>query len=318
MGATVWLNDATRLRAGGGLFTQSPGYEKLVQADYFVDLTADGPLGLLHERAWHAILGLERDLAPGLTARVEGYWKRYDDLIIGRLETEEERLARVGRYDFPPEILWSVPTAATITSFPVNDGRGESWGFDVFLQRRPGPQTRLSGWASYSWGQARRDQYGRRVAFDYDRRHAVSLVGVWRLSEKLQLAGTFRAFSGFPRTPVLGLRVSADETEDGRLVPARDAEGAYVYETDLGDVSNLNTSRLPAYARLDLRLNWLPRGSSGRWLLYLDVINVTNRRNAAQIDPRLEYDATGDVPLLVEERGGRIPLLPSIGVRFRF
>jgi hypothetical protein len=318
LGATFWLNDATRLRAGGGLFTQSPGYEKLVQADYFVDLSSDGPLDLLHERAWHVVLGLERDLAPGLSARVEGYWKRYDDLIIGRLETEEERRERVGLYDFPAELQWSVPAAPVITSFPVNGGQGESWGFDVFLQKRPGPGTRLSGWASYSWGQARRDQYGLRAPFDYDRRHAVSLVGVWRISDAFQLAGTFRAFSGFPRTPVVGLRVSADETEDGRFVPALDANGAYVYETDLGDVSNLNASRLPTYARLDLRLNWLPGGADGRWLIYLDVINVTNRRNAAQIDTRLEHDPTGDVPLLVEEGAGRIPLLPSIGVRFRF
>jgi hypothetical protein len=112
--------------------------------------------------------------------------------------------------------------------------------------------------------------------------------------------------------------VSADETEAGRLVPAVDPEGAYVYETDLGDVSNLNTARLPAYARLDLRLNWLPGGSTGRWIIYVDVLNVTNRDNAAAIDPRLEHDPTGVVPLLVEERSGRIPLLPSIGVRFRF
>jgi hypothetical protein len=112
--------------------------------------------------------------------------------------------------------------------------------------------------------------------------------------------------------------VSADETEDGRFVPALDSRGAYVYETDLGDVSNLNVSRLPDYARLDLRLNWLPRGPTGRWLVYLDVINVTNRRNAAQIEPRLDHDPSGDVPLLIEEPSGRIPLLPSIGVRFRF
>ena len=83
-------------------------------------------------------------------------------------------------------------------------------------------------------------------------------------------------------------------------------------------VSNLNSARLPDYARLDLRLNWLPGGAQGRWLIYLDVINVTNRKNAAQIEPRLEHDPTGSQPLLIEEPGGRIPILPSFGVRFRF
>lgn len=318
LGATFWVDDATRLRAGGGLFTQSPGYEKLVQADYFVDLSSEGRLDLVYERAWHAVLGVERDLAPGFTARVEGYWKTFDDLVIGRLESEEERLERVARYDFPDELQGSIPTASTITSFPVNGGRGDSWGFDVFLQKRPGPRTRLCGWVSYTYGRARRDQYALDLPFDYDRRHAVSLVGAWKISEEFHLAATFRAFSGFPRTPVLGLRVAADETPEGRFVPAVDALGNYFYETDLGDVSNLNSARLPDYARLDLRLNWLPGGSEGRWLLYLDVINVTNRKNAAQIEPRLEHDPAGSQPLLIEEPGGRIPILPSFGVRFRF
>jgi hypothetical protein len=60
--AVVWrLGGATRLRAGGGLYTQSPGYEKLVQSDYFVDLTGGLGRELHHERAWHAVLGLEHD-----------------------------------------------------------------------------------------------------------------------------------------------------------------------------------------------------------------------------------------------------------------
>ena len=39
--ATLRLGDSTRLRAGGGLYTQSPGYEKLIQSDYFVDLSGE-------------------------------------------------------------------------------------------------------------------------------------------------------------------------------------------------------------------------------------------------------------------------------------
>jgi hypothetical protein len=318
LSATLDLGDSTRLRAGGGLFTQSPGYEKLYQADYFVDLSGDGPLNLRYERAVHAVVGLERDLGAGVSARVEGYWKGFDDLVLGRLETEEERRERLAAYDFPPELAWSIPADPIITSFPVNGGRGDSWGFDVFVQKRPGPRTRLSGWASYTYGIARRDQYGLDQPFDYDRRHAVSLVGAWRVSRKIDVAATVRAFSGFPRTPVRGLRVAASETEDGRLVPALDAEGRYVYETDLGGVSNLNSAVLPDFLRLDLRLNWKPRGDEGRWLFYLDIINVTNRSNAGVIDPRLDYDPTSDVPRLVEEPAAAIPFLPSIGVRFRF
>ena len=37
--ANVAVRPDLRVRAATGLFTQSPGYEKLLQADYFVDLT---------------------------------------------------------------------------------------------------------------------------------------------------------------------------------------------------------------------------------------------------------------------------------------
>lgn len=320
LGATWRLGRATRLRAGGGLYTQSPGYEKLIQSDYFVDLSSDLGRQLRHERAWHAVLGLERDLGASLTARVEGYWKSFDDLVVGRLETDAERLARLSRYDFPAELASSVPTDAVITSYPENASRGRSYGWEVFVQRRPAPGAKLSGWASYSFGRAQRDEYGRTLPFDYDRRHSATLVGSWRFAPKWELGATLRAFSGFPITPVLGLRVSADETPDGRLVPALDAEGRYVYETDLGGVDNLNSDRLPAFLRLDLRLSWKPRGAAGRWIFYLDVINATNRENVGQLDPRLSYDpgSPADQPRLTLAPTAAIPFLPSVGVRFRF
>jgi outer membrane receptor protein involved in Fe transport len=318
--ATYRIGDATRLRAGGGLFTQSPGYEKLVQADYFVDLSGTLGRSLRYERAAHAVVGLERDLARGTSLRVEGYWKGLSDLVVGRLETEAERLARVAQYDFPDELATSIPTDPIITSFPVNAASGRSWGFDVFLQKRPTPGARISGWASYTWGRAEREEYGRTVPFEYDRRHAASVVGSWRISPRWELAATVRAFSGFPRTPVLGLRVAADETADGRLVPATDAEGRYVYETESGGVSNLDTARLPAFFRLDLRLAWKPRGAGGRWLFYLDAINATNRDNVGRVDPRLAYDAGSalDQPKLLLEPSAALPFLPSFGIRFRF
>jgi outer membrane receptor protein involved in Fe transport len=320
LAATLRLGEATRLRAGGGLFTQSPGYEKLNQSDTFVDLSGDLGRSLRYERAAHAVIALERDFARGLSARVEGYWKGLSDLVVGRLETEAERLARVAPYDFPAELVSSIPAAPIITSFPVNGAEGSSWGFDVLVQKQPTPGARLTGWASYTWGRAQREEYGRTLPFEYDRRHAASLVGSWRITPKWELGATLRAFSGFPRTPVLGLRVAAGETEDGRLVPALDADGRYVYETDSGDVSNLNTARLPGFFRLDLRVSWKPRGDAGRWLFYLDVINATNRDNVGQVDPRLVYDpgSAVDQPRLLLEPTAAIPFLPSLGVRFRF
>jgi TonB dependent receptor len=101
-------------------------------------------------------------------------------------------------------------------------------------------------------------------------------------------------------------------------VPKRDAQGLPFWETDLGGTDNLSSARLPAFARVDLRATWKPRGARGRWQLYLDVINLLNRDNAGIVEASLEHDPGADRPRLVEERGAGIPFLPSVGVRFRF
>jgi hypothetical protein len=326
LAVTFFLDGATRVHAGAGLFTQSPGYEKLVQSDYFLDLSDARRLGLAYERARHAVLGLERDLPAGTQVRLEGYYKRFDDLIVGRLETEAERQARIATYDFPASLADQTPTEPQITTFPLNGGAGRAYGFDLYLARRPqSPTTRLSGWVSYTWGKAERDVYGRRFPFEYDRRHALSLVTSWRLGGKLELASTVRVASGFPRTPVVGLRVSAVEVPvdpalpDGakHRVPERNAEGRLVWTPDLGGLDNLNSARLPVFARVDLRLNFKPKGARGRWLFYLDFINLLNRKNAGAIDTTLEYDPTADRPRPVEKPAASLPFLPSFGIRVK-
>ena len=98
----------------------------------------------------------------------------------------------------------------------------------------------------------------------------------------------------------------------------RDAIGRLIYEVDFGSVANLNQARLPVFARVDLRATWRPRGATGRWELYAEVINLLNRKNAGELNPRLEYDPTADQPRIVEERDQSIPRLPTVGVRFRF
>ncbi|MBP8272906.1 MAG: hypothetical protein KAY59_00660, partial [Acidobacteria bacterium] len=175
-------------------------------------------------------------------------------------------------------------------------------------------------------GKAERDAYGRTYAFEYDRTHAVSSVLSYQFSRKWEIASTFRWASGFPRTTPLGLRVAAeadalDADRDGNITelrPARDAQGRLVYAVNYGGVANLNGARLPDFARLDMRLTWKPRGASGRWEFYAEVINVLNRENAGAIDPQLEYDPNSDRPRIVEKRDQSIPRLPTIGLRWRF
>jgi hypothetical protein len=327
--ASLALAAKTHLRLAAGRHTQSPGYEKLVSSDYLMDLSGAGRLAIDNERSNHVVLGLERELGRGLTARVEGYYKSYANLILGRIETPAETAARVATYDFPAELALSVPSAPLITSSPTNDGSGEAYGLDLYLARRARSEsTRLSGWIAYTYGFANLRAYGRSYPFDYDRRHSLSVVGELRLSRRLDLALTGRLASGFPSTPPLGLRVSATRDErdadgDGNVaeqMPERDLVGRLVYVPDYGGVANLNTGREPTYARIDARATWKPGFGKGRLRLYLDVINVLNRKNVGMMQYKLEYDPdpAADRPRLTTPNEGAIPFLPSIGIHYRF
>ncbi len=320
--AGMALAPGLRLRAATGLFTQSPGYEKLLQSDYFVDLTSG--VQLRSERSIHVLGAVEKDLPHGLTGRAEAYYKSFDRLILGRREMPAETAARVALYQFPADLASSVPSSPQITSFPVNAASGRAYGFDLFVSRQRGSASeRFSGWASYTWGRAERDAYGRQYAFDYDRRHAFSAVGAWRISRLIELGASARVASGFPYTPAVGLRVAAQDVKDEAgqtiaYVPQTDPNGLYVWTTDLDGVGNLNSGRLPVFARVDVRVTFRPKWQSSRWQFYVEVINVLNRKNAGSLDATLEYDPTSDRPRLVYQPGSALPLLPSFGLRLRF
>ncbi|MCM2255973.1 MAG: TonB-dependent receptor [Vicinamibacteria bacterium] len=324
LSAVARLTPRLRLLGAAGYHTQSPGYEKLIQSDDLFDLGDADTLGF--ERSLQGVLGFEWDLAPGWMVRVEGWAKRFDDLLVGQLETDAEVAARLAGYDFPAEYASSLPSEPRVTSRPTQDGRGRAWGTDVFLSRRAAADDKLSGWLAYGYGHAEREAWGRTLPLDYDRRHSLSLVANWRPSRTIDVGATFRVASGFPYTPVTGLRVdampdAADADRDGNvaeLVPMRDTAGRPVWTTDLGGIDNLNTAQLPTFARLDLRLSWRPRGERGRWQFYLDVINVLNRDNAGELEPSLVYQPGADRPAVVLTNSQSIPLLPSFGVRFRF
>ena len=317
LAASYALGGGARMRAAVGLYTQSPGYEKLAQSDYFIDLSAARELQLLHEKATHVVVGVEQDLGADVTARVEGYYKRFADLLVGRLETEADRLDRISRYDFPTELQGSIPTAPRITSHPTNDARGDAYGFDVFLHHT-NFSAPLTGWLSYAWGRAHRESYGRRYAFEYDRRHAFNAVGRYRLTSRWDLAATARIASGFPHTAPVGLRVSAVEDGRGILVPATDVHGNLIYTVDYSGVENLNSGRLPHYARVDLRATYQRGGATGRWSLYIEVLNLLGRDNPVELEPRLVHDPGSNMPRLFEVASQGFPRIPTFGFRLRF
>ena len=194
------------------------------------------------ERATHVDLALERRL--GRSGRWQVTFFNREEADILREPDRNPRLV-AGSIIEPPE-----PGGYT------NSLSGSARGIEFVVSRQAGPG--LSGWIAYSYGKASYDDADRheRYAADFDQRQALNAFGQYQVTDRTQLAATFRAASGLPIPAYLDRRPD-------RLV--------------LSDLRN--QVRLPAYARLDLRARRGFEALGRHMTAFVEVVNVRNRLN---------------------------------------
>jgi hypothetical protein len=224
---------------------------------------------------------------------------------------------RIPGADFTKREGWTQPVAVrgdSLTALPVNSATGEAYGFEILLQKVQaiGPNT-LYGWASYSLSWSNRYRDGLVIPFNFDRRHAFNVTGGYKLGENWDLSVTFTYGSGFPWTDAIGIAPRVYLREDPQTGERRpeiemNFKGVEL-QADRGGLENLNAARLPDYHRLDLRVTTYPRWFGLNWAVYLDVINVYNRRNIIARNWRVD-DETGQ---LTFRESAMLPILPTFG-----
>ncbi|MFM8439570.1 MAG: TonB-dependent receptor domain-containing protein, partial [Candidatus Kapaibacterium sp.] len=82
LSASYALGPASTVRAAWGTYYQSPGYEKLFDAQVFLDLTSTAVSNLRAEKASHYILGVDHMLTDEWQVKAEVYYKGFSDLIL--------------------------------------------------------------------------------------------------------------------------------------------------------------------------------------------------------------------------------------------
>ena len=305
--------------AGFAVQTQTPSHESLQGFEYF-QLSKSTGAALRNERSRQLVAGFERPLGAGLDLRVEAYRRRFDRLLVQRLETDAERAGRLSSYLLPPDM----PADSALlehrpTVHPESTGRGTAAGVEVLLQRTG---DRVSGWLGYTFSQARREAYRLTFPFDFDRPHTFSAVANVRLASRLRLSATGLRASGFAITPlheeVLFAPVwNADGTVAPIKRPSRNRDGSFVMSPDpsMRRLSLRNSDRLSGYSRADVRVTY---ATLGRWEFYGEVINVFGTRNYLQVMPVPSIAGVSEgmtTALNVYENFERFP---TFGVRFKF
>jgi hypothetical protein len=185
----------------------------------------------------------------------------------------------------------TAPTPVSAQSL-VQDGKGRAYGLQVLLRHEL--TGRFFGWISYTLMRSERKDHDGEPwrLFDFDQTHVATVVGSYDLGAGFEFGARFRYSTGFPRTPVIAAVYSL----------RRD-----LYEPVFGPQ---NSSRIPAFVQLDLRLAKRFTMTWGKAELYLDVQNVTDRANPEEIVYDYRYAQKNYITGL--------PTLPVLGGRMEF
>jgi hypothetical protein len=169
-----------------------------------------------------------------------------------------------------------------------NGATGEAEGIELFVKREQ--TSRLSGFASLTLSRARRtnESTGKKFPFDYDQPVIFNVVALWKQSSRWEYGAKWSFHTGSPYTPIIGTGFYSD----GRVRPL------------YGDI---NSNRLPAYHRLDLRADW--KISPG-FTAYFELINAYARKNLSGYSYSADYKTREPVY--------QLGALPSFGLQYTF
>lgn len=170
------------------------------------------------------------------------------------------------------------------------DGAGRAYGAQLLV--RLAPTHGFFGWVSYTLMRAeRRDAPGAAWRpFDYDQRHVLTALGALEVEGGWEFGARARVATGVPRTSVTGAYYDAS---------------ADLYQPVFGEH---NAIRVPTFFQLDLRAAKRFDLHGTHLDVYLEVQNVTNRKNAEELVYNADYTVRGTI------RG--LPILPVLGLRW--
>lgn len=253
------------------------------------------------QRADQLAVGLVKDLPKAnLTLTVEAFHKTMNQLI-GYREGASFLLL-----DFGPD---AQRTSAVDWQENVTIGRGRADGLEVLAQRKAG---RLSGWAGYtlSWIRHRFPDVneGREFYPRYDRRHDVSVVGIYQWRTRVTLSATFVYGTGNNLTIPVAKSYLLGHSFTG-------FNGA----VPVNQYGATNSFRAAAYHRLDLSVQFKKPKRWGERQWEISVYNAYNRVNPYYYEIRnnTTTDAAGRATSKLY-RKGLFPIIPSVNYSFNF
>lgn len=271
-----------------------------VQMAQFVHLLTNAGLGLPTDlwvpstdkigpqESWQVAAGYFKNLGYGLEFSAEAYYKNMNGVIeyqdgASFLNTSED---------------WQEKVTA---------GEGRSYGLELLLQKKIG---RTTGWVGYTLSKTERRfddiNFGEWFPFRYDRRHDISVTAVHKLSDRIDLSGTWVFGSGsFITVPTQRYQHSLTVITDPNIRYG----GLY-----LEHFESRNNFQMRSYHRMDVGVNFNKVKRWGERTWNVSVYNVYSRLNPFYMDISYNYDQQRNQL----RQFSLFPIVPSVSYRFTF
>lgn len=198
----------------------------------------------------------------------------------------------------------------------VTQGNGESYGLELLLQKKHGA---LTGWIGYtlSWSTRQFEDinFGRRYPFKYDRRHDLSIVAMYDISEKIRLSSTWVYGTGYAVT------LAYDRFNYNYNAPTGNDQNYFGIEYIIDNYDSKNNYRMPNYHRMDLGIDFIKKKKTLTRTWSLGAYNVYNRNNAFFLFEGSEPVTNPDGSLgqkTVLQQASLFPIIPYINLKYDF
>lgn len=214
----------------------------------------------------------------GIDVSVEGFYKKMSNLLEYSMPIDNEESLK------------------KLDDFITKNGQGRAYGVEFQMSKNV-EEIKLKTELNYtlSWSNRQFDglNNGEWFPFIYDRRHNLSLLGIWQINKKYSLSANFVLSTGASATLPIGFSKKDDVSDN-----------YFIY-------GSINNRKLPLYHRLDLavsRKHFTKKGNI--FQVSFNIYNVYARQNPVY----LYYDNnTGKV-----FQKSIFPILPTFNISYEF
>jgi hypothetical protein len=259
--------------------------------DLWVPSTSTIPSQGSHQVA----MGLAKDfIKQNFNISLEGYYKKMDNVIAYKEGASFLAIDDIGSNE---KISWEDN---------VTSGQAWSYGIELLVKKSEG---KFSGWVGYtlSWTQLQFDElnFGKKYYARYDRRHDLSVVGIYKAKDDLSFSFTWVYGTGNAITLPRAEYLAQGHSPGG---------SAFIQTMYVNDYEGKNNFRMEAYHRMDIGMQFHTKLKRSERIFEFSVYNVYNRQN-----PYFYYVGyKSNSSQRVLKRVSLFPIIPSVSWTYKF